>query len=532
MRGKELFGRRRGRAAGWTAALRILCLCAAVSALLSGCWQDEPEEPPAAGLVQSVGEEETPPVSALPEVFALPYSPEQTLDPVTCPDGMQQTAVSLVCEGLFRLSGSLEPENLLCGSYTYDPDTFTYVFSLRSGVAFSDGTPLTAQDVRSTLERARQSERYGSRLSRVVSVSAGDGAVTVRLSAASTAFPALLDIPVVKAGTQDSLPVGTGPYRFSDGEGELFLEENPSWWQGESRPVSRIALVEVSGQDTMLYRFSSHDVQLITADLTGASPVSLTGNVSVYDTGTAVMQYIGCNTTAPPLDDPALRRALWSGIDRGHIAGAFLSGHGTAAQFPIPPQSPLYPKALERPFSYDGLAQAVLQSGYVPERTLTLLVNEENGFKVSVAEYLAEAFTAAGVPVEVRALPWEEYAAALEVGDFDLYYGEVRLTADWDLSALLGGEGALNYGGWADPGTEERMASFAAAANRAAAAEELCAYLREQAPILPVCFKCASVLTQAGVVEDLTPTAAEPFYRLSGCTVHLKETSPAAGGNS
>lgn len=524
MRRKGLFGRRRRRAAN-RAALRIVCLCTAVSVLLSGCWQDEPEEEPAAGLLQAVGEEETPPVSALPEVFALPYSPEQTLDPVTCADGMHQTALSLVCEGLFRLNGDLEPENLLCGSYTYDPDTYTYVFALRSGVSFSDGTPLTAQDVRSTLERARQSERYGSRLSRVVSVSAGDEAVTVRLSGANTSFPALLDIPVVKAGTQDGLPVGTGPYRFSDGEGGLFLEANSSWWQGGGQPVDRIALVEVSGQDTMLYRFSSHDVQLITADLTGASPVSLTGSVSIFDTGTAVMQYIGCNTAAAPLDDPALRRALWIGIDRGHIAGAFLSGHGRAAQFPIPPQSPLYPKALELPYSYDGLAQAVIRSGYVPERTLTLLVNEENGFKISVAEYLAEVFTAAGVPVELRALPWEEYAAALAEGDFDLYYGEVRLTADWDLSALLGGGEALNYGGWADPGTEERMAAFAAASDRAAAAEDLCAYLREQAPILPVCFKCASVLTQADVVENLTPTAAEPFYRLSDCTIHLKETA-------
>ena len=50
----------------------------------------------------------------------------------------------------------------------------------------------------------------------------------------------------------------------------------------------------------------------------------------------------------------------------------------------------------------------------------------------------------------------------------------------------------------------------------------LCAYLKEQAPILPVCFKSTSVLTQADVVQGLEPTAAEPFYNLGQCTIALQ----------
>ena len=44
-----------------------------------------------------------------------------------------------------------------------------------------------------------------------------------------------------------------------------------------------------------------------------------------------------------------------------------------------------------------------------------------------------------------------------------------------------------------------------------------------QAPILPVCFKSTSVLTQAEAVEGLDPTAAEPFYALGQCVIHLQE---------
>lgn len=60
-------------------------------------------------------------------------------------------------------------------------------------------------------------------------------------------------------------------------------------------------------------------------------------------------------------------------------------------------------------------------------------------------------------------LPFEEYISALEAGRFDLYLGEVALTADFDLSALLASDGALNYGRWQDEQTDQLLAALAAA---------------------------------------------------------------------
>ncbi len=492
--------------------------------LLTGCWQDDGTVPEGDLLPPALPEEEEPePARAvLPERFALPYMPGQTLDPVTCADGMQQVAASLLYEGLFRLDGALEPEPCLCSGYTYDAENCRYRFVLREGVTFSDGTPLTSNDVRSTLERARNSERYRSRLSGIASISAKeDDAVTITLTGPDTGFPALLDIPIVKAKTEDDVvPVGTGPYVFADGEGGPMLEANPSWWRGGGQPVERIYLVEAADQDTLLYRFTSHDVQLITADLTGAVPVSATGSVVCLDAGTTVMQYLGCNLAR--LDSQKLRQALWAGINREYVVSAFLSGHGSAAQFPVSPLSPLYPKELETPFALDAFSRMLGESGFAAEEPLVLLVNAENSFKCSIAEYLASSLTEGGLPVEARSLPWEEYLAALAAGEFDLYYGEVRLTANWDLTELLGAWQPLNYGGWNDERTGELLAAYAAAEDRGAAMEALCAYLQEQAPILPLCFKSTSVLVQSEVVEGLTPTAAEAFHNLTECVIHLE----------
>ena len=502
--------------------LKLLTLVCAVS-LLTGCWEDPPMDAMDLPIVEAEEEEET---VSLPTAFSLPYAPDQTLDPVTCPDGIQLVVSSLLYEGLFRLDRQLEPQPWLCQSYSYDPATFTYTFTLRAGVTFSDGSALTAADVAATLWRAQTSQRYSARLAQVASVSAGDGVVTVTLTSANTGFPALLDIPIVKSGTETSLtPVGTGPYVLTTDEGGTCLTARSGWWADSSRPVDRIALSAARDWDTVLYQFSSHDIQLITADLTGTDPITATGNISYVDADTTILEYVGFNTRREIFQDPAVRRALGLGLNRDTLVSAVLSGHAQAAQFPVSPVSSLYPEESEVLYSYDAFASAMetagCASGHI--RTLTLLVNEENSFKVSAAEYIAQALSDFDLHIQVEALPWEEYTAALAAGNFDLYYGEVKLTADWNLAPLVGTGGSLNYGGWSDPETDQLLAAYAAAEDRAAAMEALCARLAEQAPVLPVCFSATSVLYQTGAITGLSPTMAEPFYGLSSCVIHLQE---------
>ena len=503
--------------------LKLLSLVCAVP-LLTGCWADPPMD--SMGLPIQEETEEPEEAVALPDAFSLPYAPDQTLDPVTCPDGIQQVVGSLLYEGLFRLDRQLEPQPWLCQSYSYDPVTYTYTFTLRSGVTFSDGSALTAADVAATLRRAQTSPRYSARLAQVASISAGDGAVTVSLSSANTGFPALLDIPIVKSGTETSLtPVGTGPYVLATDAGGACLTARDGWWGDGSRPVDRITLSTARDWDSVFYQFSSHDIQLITADLTGTDPITATGNISYVDADTTVLQYVGFNTRREVFQDPAVRRALGLGLNRDTLVSAVLSGHARAAQFPVSPVSALYPGELETLYSYDGFASAMEAAGCASgqTRTVTLLVNEENSFKVSAAEYIAQALSDFDLEIQVETLPWAEYTAALAAGNFDLYYGEVKLTADWDLASLVGTGGSLNYGGWSDSKTDQLLAAYAAAEDRASAMEALCVRLSEQAPILPVCFSATSVLYQTGTVTGLSPTMAEPFYDLSACVIHLRE---------
>ena len=83
-------------------------------------------------------------------------------------------------------------------------------------------------------------------------------------------------------------------------------------------------------------------------------------------------------------------------------------------------------------------------------RTLTLLVNSENTARVAAAERIAGQLRSTGLKITLEKLAFEDYTLALEQGQFDLYLGEVVLTADFDLSPLLLSGAALNYGRWSD----------------------------------------------------------------------------------
>ena len=128
--------------------------------------------------------------------FALPYLKGETADPITCPDGAMQTLGALVYEGLFALDGQFEAQPALAESYTYDAARYTYTITLRSGVTFSDGSAVTAQDVANSLRRAQSSARYSGRLAEVSDIRASGGAVRITLTGDNRSFVSRLDIPL------------------------------------------------------------------------------------------------------------------------------------------------------------------------------------------------------------------------------------------------------------------------------------------------------------------------------------------------
>lgn len=471
--------------------LSALVLTAAL--LLSGCaaTQEQAPDQTAAptGTVQPVQT----------GVFSLAYDPKQTMHPITGTNGVNLELGGLVYQGLYELDQNFQPQPVLATGASAGLDGLTWTVEVAQGVSFSDGTPLTAAQVVASLETARSAPRYQSRLSGVTGVrQSGTYTVTITLSRPNANLPALLDVPVVlEREGQD--PLGTGPYCMGDGA----LTPNTHSAQAGSLPVDNIPLVEVSTPDRRKAAFDSGEVWMTTTEFYSPDAIGYSGTCEVHDYPTSQLLYLGFQTQRGTCADAGVRQRIAAALNRDSLVQVQLSGHGDPTPWPVSPVLGELP---------EWTAQGTEETG---GGSLTLVVNEDNATRQQVAQAVAKQLEGAGFTVTVETLAWDDYVSALERGRFDLYLGQVQLTADFDLTPLL--TGSLAYGGgqnevqtllddWRKSGEETKLEAYLAG-------------FAQQTPLTPICFLRGSLLVRWGLVTDVAPTQANPYANVAEWTV-------------
>ena len=492
-----------------------LLLSAVLALTLAACTPEDSSSSQKTSSSASTSQEEQQPVD-IP--FALAAYPSYSFHPVLAENRANLTLAPLLYEPLFEVDASFQATPVLCQNYFASADMLSWTFLLRSGVTFSDGTPLTGQIVADCLNLARQAgSRYASRLADVSAVTGDEGSVTITLSRPNGSLPALLDIPIAY-GSGDR-PLGTGPYLLSGQDEQLSLTARTGWWQNKSLPAQEIPLVAVEKSDDLLSAFSAGDISLVDVDLMGTNALGYSGSYETWDYATTDLLYLGFNTRSGIGQNASVRLALARAIDRDSIVQVDFARHAVATTLPIHPDSSLYQASLSEALSYspEGLTET-LDNLRLSNRPIKLLVNSENAAKVAAAQRIAYQLEAAGLQVSLSKLPFEDYLAALTERNFDLYVGEVVLTADFDLSALLSSSGSLNYGAWQDAQFDALLTAFRSAQGeaRSTAAASMLTYLNQQVPIAPICFKNGSVLTQWGRLSGLDPVRGNVFHHLEG----------------
>lgn len=521
---------------------RSILLALALALLLSACLQPPPPEATEPGG-QDTGEA-TAPVETLPpaqvpqegssradSLFSVNYDSSASMNPLTGTNLYNEQLFSLLFEGLFALSPDLKPEKVLCESFTVT-DGLLYHIELKAGVLFHDGTPLTPGDVVSTLRAAARSSKYAQRLADLESVTvSGDTGVDIRLKRANYLLPALLDIPILKAGAGDDAdPVGTGPYMRS---GQL-LTAFPSHRDYREDSLRTIYLKEISAP-ALTEAFLERIIDLVDYDPTGSDVLNIhmVHESRYYDT--SQLLYLGFNTSAPVVSDVLARRALMRLVDRESISGEIYSGAARPSPFILSPALELYDSAQTAGYGfsrqdYQRLAvsaglEDTDEDGYVEYNgsafTLTLLVNSDSPRRVEAAERIAADMENVGLRVEVASLPYNQYVNALKAGDFHMYLGEVRLRADLDLTALF--SGSLNYSKLQDAQYGVLMDAYLGSdeSARRQAAYDLDIYVAEDAAIVPILYKQRAVVTHVGVVAGARPSQSGPFLGALSWTFDL-----------
>lgn len=503
---------------------RLLVLAGALILALTSC-SPPASAPTATPRPTAPSAEQT----ASRQSFTLPCCPGAGFHPITGTNRLNLTLAPLVYRGLFAVGHDFRAQNDLCESYTVSEDGLVWTFYLAEA-AFSDGSPLTAREVVESWNTARRSERYAGRLAEVERIAAEGETVVVTLLRPNGGLPLLLDIPIVKEGEDPLRPLGTGPYAFVQEEGELVLTAR----QGAQVPLATIPLRTVEAGDDLVYAFDAQEISLVDADLTGTNALGYSGRLETTDYFTTTLLYVGCNLTSGPCRDQKVRQAAALAMDREGLVEKQLAGHAEASSLMVHPNAPGHDGTLAGQWARDTQRALALlneagwtagEDGALTRRgeplALRLIVNQDNTFKTAVAEQLAGTLEELGCAVTLEKLSWEDFVRSLERGEFDLYLGETALTAGFDLEPLLGRDGALNYGGFADEETWAGMAQYRAAQGqeRVTTLVNLCGRVAELSPVIPLCFKNGSLLTQWGQVTGAAPTQRDVFAGIGNWSV-------------
>lgn len=543
----------------------VLCLSMLV---LPGCTlvRDKPED--AEGAVDAFNEDADIEVTSSSDgLFGISYVSDETLNPYTVSGSANLSVTGLIYNSLFTLDESFAAIPDLCEVYNPNEDFTEYTFKIKSGINFSDGTELTAEDTIYSLSCARDSKLYGDRLSIISDVSVAvdeEGeeiadTIVVTLERAHGDLPLLLDIPIIKSGSlNDKNPPGTGPYKYAESDANPRLVVNTSYWGG-AVPIDEIYLIE---KEDTASAFDSAALDVINLDPTNNS-LSLAGTQDIRVYNTTVMEYIGFNMSRIPNAD--VRKAISSAINREEIIKTCLRSSCSPTPLPIHPNSNYYSGDLAAAYEYNmdiaerlidrvgpytseepspsgvmGLENTEAEGEETTETeeaiaseaettasdtatgaeeeaetsteaeawlSLKLLVCSDSTARFESAKIIADSLKKLGIEVTVVGKNYNEYIAALEDGSFDLYYGQVKLKADFDLSSILASSGSINYGHVSGGEYSELIRAFLSAneETKATAAEGMCEYIMENAPISVIGFKKMEVITKQGVVVDMEP---------------------------
>ena len=556
---------------------RISALTIALSLLLSltACGgQGDSSQGSASDAAPAASDQSSGGASAA-QSFSLGYYKGEGLHPYTCSNTTNQNLMGLIYEPLFAIDQTFATEPCLAKSCTIqvtsasgseeEKDTegdasetgtegdetdqkdaskeekkkeqprskiagkTTCTIQLRDDVTFSDGTSLSAEDVVYSLEQAKgKGSIYRERLSDVTSITAsGSTTVVIEINAADAAFDSLLDIPIISR-SGGSNPIGTGPYVLNTKKGKaVSMTRNTNWWQEGTLPADTITLYAADDSDMMIFGFGSGSISMVNTDLTGTNALSYTGDYNVVDYPTTSMLYVGCNTHSGPCQNQSFRQALYYVFDRDTLATKMLSGHAEPTVLPVSPKSKLYDEKLAETYAWsEETAKKKLADGHYYNQTLKLIVNKESAFKTAFAEEMKKELEAIGIKVQVEALAWDEFADALDERSFDLYLGEVKLKSNFDLTAVIGSNGNLNYGGYQDKDLEKLLTKFQTAdkASRAAAAKNLYKAVADAAATIPLCFKNQSVLTHWSANASIAPTQQNLFYHIAEWDLKRNQT--------
>ncbi|WP_033296377.1 ABC transporter substrate-binding protein [Amycolatopsis jejuensis] len=500
----------------------VSVLAVAGLAMVAGC----------GGGSSGAGEPQAATDAKIPKLsWALP-SPVPNLDYAQFPG--RNPVVPLVNEPLERLSSKNVYTPVLATSVA-QPNPATLVYTIRSGVTFSDGQPLTADDVVWSIRHyAAETAASATFLPDIKNVSAtGPLSVTVDLGKpdpiargklASNVFVMEKQFSEAHAntlGTAAAIPVGTGPYTVAGYTAQsIVLKNNPRHW-GVPPKVENIDFPIITDNNAFKLALQSGTVDGgQVADPQTLDQWRKVPGASVHTAPSTDQVFLQFNVTAPPFDDVHVRRAIAYAVDKAAYAKVgfggnvdFLAGLVPASELAGVAGSADAAQAFltslpQYPFDVAKAKAEMAQSKHPQGFSTTVEYNESTGSAKQTALVLQQNLQAIGVRVELKPITGQQRFAELTSGTLPPFGTGGFDAAVNDPSALLttmvGAGNIENTARWSTPAVAAAVSivdsSASTPAERWAATKTILSAVASDVPYLGLFTRpTASVLRQGFV---------------------------------
>ncbi|GAA0991695.1 ABC transporter substrate-binding protein [Subtercola frigoramans] len=475
----------------WSRVVATLTALAVVPVLLAACAGGAPSASnstgaPKAGGTMKVGSP----------------SPNAAPDPVTMYDPGSINVVQQVAEYLVwsENDGTLSP--MLATSWDSSADAATWTVTLRDGVTFNNGSPLTATDVVASIDRLIAPDSVSSAASSFAgiltvghTVATDAKTVTFTLDRPFADFPYLISsanyntviLPADYDGDFLHNPVGTGPFTLTsyDPNTGAVYAKNPSYWDASKVYLDGVTM-------TFFTDYTALSSALLSRSIDVAALVSYSANQPLYSSDQVVLQstnavggtFLAMRTDTAPWDDVRVRQALALTIDREALKQALQGGQGVIANDHI--FADLYGQNVtvpQRDKNIDEAKSLLAAAGHAGGLTATLSAPQS---AAAMAQLIQQMAAEAGFTLTLDLQDDATYYNApwLEV-PLGLTGWASRPTASQFLSLAFTSDAIWNTAHWSNAEFDGLVAQYEATVDktaRAALAQQIATLMHDQVP--------------------------------------------------
>ncbi|MBX3013746.1 MAG: ABC transporter substrate-binding protein [Caldilineaceae bacterium] len=401
---------------------------------------------------------DTPP-TAQTLILAIGGEAEEGYDPTL---GWGRYGAPLFQSTLLRRDEGLNLVNDLAESYTVSEDRLVWTVKIRADVQFSDGTPLTAEDVAFTYTKAAESGGLTDVTVLESATAIDDYTVELRLKQPQSTFVnRLVTLGIVPAATYDENygqnPIGSGPYtllQWDKGQ-QLIVEANPLYY-GDKPAIERVVFLFLE-EDAAFAAAKAGEVQVVSVPqslaiqqlpgmrLVDVASVDNRGMLFPFvpDTGeqTASGYAIGNNVTA----DQAIRQAINYVVDRAALVEGVLEGYGSPAFGPVSGLPWEEPTAVIADADLATAQQLLSEGGWADDdgdgivekdglrAEFTLIYPASDSTRQALALSVADMIKPAGIQVNVEGKSWDEIEKLMHSNAILFGWGSHDQNEMWNL---------------------------------------------------------------------------------------------------